>query len=162
ALTEGVLKTMFLTRLKTVTAVLGGTAGCAGFVGGSVASTPESAAARYQAGHKVKTQGDRPHPLARIAAVCTALGNDKAAAKTDTATTSPEHLHGVWSVVSINNDGKPEKLENATLIVHGKRACWQNSHGEIQGGLYLNPASKPKTYDLAMSTTTIEGIYTLD
>jgi hypothetical protein len=32
----------------------------------------------------------------------------------------------------------------------------------MQGGLYLDPTRKPKTYDLATSTKTIEGIYSLD
>jgi hypothetical protein len=47
-------------------------------------------------------------------------------------------------------------------MVDGKRACWQTSDGEMQGGLYLEPASKPKAYDLATSTRTIEGIYSLE
>jgi hypothetical protein len=47
-------------------------------------------------------------------------------------------------------------------MVDGKRACWQTSDSEIQGGLYLEPNGKPKTYDLAMSTRTIEGIYSLE
>jgi hypothetical protein len=32
----------------------------------------------------------------------------------------------------------------------------------MQGGLYLDPTSKPRTYDFVMSTRTIEGIYSLD
>jgi hypothetical protein len=47
-------------------------------------------------------------------------------------------------------------------MVDGKRACLQTSEGELQGGLYLDPTSKPKTYDFVMSGRTIEGIYSLD
>jgi hypothetical protein len=47
-------------------------------------------------------------------------------------------------------------------MVDGKRACWQASDGEMQGGLYLDPTSKPRSYDLAMTTRTIEGIYSLE
>src|SRR5260370_37258832 len=32
----------------------------------------------------------------------------------------------------------------------------------MQGGLYLEPTSNPKTYDLVVSTRTIEGVYSLD
>jgi uncharacterized protein (TIGR03067 family) len=89
----------------------------------------------------------------------------------DSATVSPprakpktdlERLQGVWSVVSIEQGGKRAPLEKVVFMVDGKRACWQTSEREMQGGLYLDPTSKPKTYDLAMSTRTIEGIYSLE
>jgi len=86
-------------------------------------------------------------------------------AKHDTAKTDLDRLQGVWSVVSIEQQGgKPSKLNKAAFfMVDGKRACWQISGSdEMQGGLYLDPTSKPKTYDLAMSTRTIEGIYSLE
>jgi RNA polymerase sigma factor (sigma-70 family) len=84
------------------------------------------------------------------------------AKKTDAGKTDLDRLQGVWSVVSIEQGGKPSKLEKAVFMVDGKRACLQGSDKEIQGGLYLEPASKPKTFDLAMSTRTIEGIYSLE
>ena len=80
----------------------------------------------------------------------------------DAAKTDLDRLQGIWSVVSIEQGGKPAKLEKAVFMVDGKRACWQTSESEMQGGLYLDPTSKPKTYDLAMSTRTIEGIYSLE
>jgi RNA polymerase sigma factor (sigma-70 family) len=80
-----------------------------------------------------------------------------AAARTDL-----DRLQGVWSVVSIVQGGKPAPLEKAVFMVDGKRACWQTSESEMQGGLYLDPTGKPKTYDFAMSTRTMEGIYSLD
>jgi RNA polymerase sigma factor (sigma-70 family) len=78
--------------------------------------------------------------------------------------TDLDRLQGVWSVLSIEQQGrKPAKLDKAIFfMVDGKRACWQASDWEMQGGLYLDPTSEPKTYDLATSTRTIEGIYALD
>jgi RNA polymerase sigma factor (sigma-70 family) len=159
ALTEGVLKTMFLTKLKTATAILVVTAASVAALGGGVATTGTTAAPRNQQGKKEKPRGDAPIHLVGFADAGTVASKDKAEDKPDTAKTDLDRLQGVWSVVSIEKDGKPEKLEKAAFIVDGKRACWQTSDGEIQGGLYLNPSSKPKTYDLAMSTRTIEGIY---
>jgi RNA polymerase sigma factor (sigma-70 family) len=82
--------------------------------------------------------------------------------KADAPKADLDRLQGVWSVVSIELGGKPSKLSKAVFMVDGKRACWQTSDSEMQGGLYLEPTSKPKTYDLAMSTRTIEGIYSLE
>src|SRR5262249_26260780 len=74
-----------------------------------------------------------------------------------------DRLQGVWSVVSIERGGKPSRLDKAIfLMVDGKRACWQTSDGEMEGGLYLGPNNKPKTYDFVTSTSTTEGIYSLD
>ena len=87
----------------------------------------------------------------------TDAGRKKDAPKTDL-----DRLQGIWSVVSIEEGGKPAKLEKAVFMVDGKRACWQTSESEMLGGLYLDPASKPKTYDFVMSERTMEGIYSLD
>jgi uncharacterized protein (TIGR03067 family) len=84
------------------------------------------------------------------------------APKSDVPKTDLDRLQGVWSVVSIERGGKPCELDKAVFMVDGKRACCQTSDSEIQGGLYLEPTSKPKAYDLAMSTRTIEGIYSLE
>jgi uncharacterized protein (TIGR03067 family) len=83
-------------------------------------------------------------------------------AKHDAAKTDLDRLQGIWSVVSIESGGKPSKLDKAVFMVDGKRACWQTSEYEIQGGLYLEPTSKPKSYDLATTTRTIEGIYSVE
>src|SRR5262249_2987172 len=85
-----------------------------------------------------------------------------AGGKQDAPKTDLDRLQGIWSVVSIEQGGKPAKLEKAVFMVDGKRACWQTSETEMQGGLYLDPISKPKTYDFVMSERTIEGIYSLD
>jgi RNA polymerase sigma factor (sigma-70 family) len=82
--------------------------------------------------------------------------------KADAGKTDLDRLQGVWSVVSIEQGGKPSKLDKLAFMVDGKRACLQGSDGEMQGGLYLGPTAKPKSFDLAMSTRTIEGIYSLE
>jgi uncharacterized protein (TIGR03067 family) len=92
------------------------------------------------------------------------VGSSPVPAETKAVTpkTDLDRLQGVWSVVSIERGGKPAKPEKAVFMVDGKRACWQTSDSEIQGGLYLEPTSKPKGYDLATSTRTFEGIYSLE
>ena len=84
------------------------------------------------------------------------------AKKADAGKTDLDRLQGVWSVVSIEQGGKPAKLDKAVFMVDGKRACLQSGHSEIQGGLYLDATRTPKTFDLAMSTRTIEGLYSLE
>jgi uncharacterized protein (TIGR03067 family) len=84
------------------------------------------------------------------------------AKKADPGKTDLSRIQGVWSVVSMEQGGKPSKLEKIVFMVDGKRACLQGSDGELQGGLYLEPTAKPKSFDLAMSTKTIEGIYSLE
>ncbi|HEY7424040.1 MAG TPA: sigma-70 family RNA polymerase sigma factor [Gemmataceae bacterium] len=146
-LTEGVLKSMFLTKLKTATAVVVVTVASLTVLGGGLATTSMMAAPRTK-----EEKGDQVVP-----------GRAKAEEKPDTAKTDLDLLQGVWSVISIETDSKAvKKLEKAVFMVDGKRACWQTSDSEIEGGLYLDSSLKPKTYDLAMSTRTIEGIYSLD
>jgi uncharacterized protein (TIGR03067 family) len=59
--------------------------------------------------------------------------------------------------------GKPSRLGMAVFfMVDGKRACWQASDREMQGGVYLDPTGKPKTYDFVTSERTVEGIYSLE
>jgi RNA polymerase sigma factor (sigma-70 family) len=85
--------------------------------------------------------------------------------RTDAGKTDLDRLQGVWSVVSMESGGKPYKLgelEKAVFMVDGKRACWQTSDSETQGGLYLDTTRTPRTYDLATSTRTFEGIYALE
>jgi RNA polymerase sigma factor (sigma-70 family) len=82
--------------------------------------------------------------------------------KTAFATADLDRLQGVWWVVSIENDGKPAKLEKIVFMVDGKRVCWQTKDFEAQGGLYLDTTAEPRAFDLATSTGTMEGIYSVD
>src|SRR5262249_22413441 len=59
------------------------------------------------------------------------------AKKADPGETDLDRIQGVWSVVSMEQGGKPSKLEKIVFMVDGKRACLQGSDGELQGGLYL-------------------------
>jgi RNA polymerase sigma factor (sigma-70 family) len=95
---------------------------------------------------------------------CGTVGSSLVPAKTKAVTlkTDLDRLQGIWLVVSIEQGGKPARLDKAVFMVDGKRACWQTSDSEIQGGFYLEPTSKPKGYDLATSTRTFEGIYVLE
>jgi RNA polymerase sigma factor (sigma-70 family) len=109
--------------------------------------------------------GDDSRPedfTGRGAAVAVVKRVIAAEAKQDAPRTDLDRLQGIWSVVSVEEGGKPAKLEKAVFMVDGKRACWQTTEFEMQGGLYLDPTSKPNTYDFVMSERTIEGIYSLD
>jgi RNA polymerase sigma factor (sigma-70 family) len=155
-LTEGVLRTMFLTKRKTVMSVLL-MLGVVVLGGGLLI---HHKAAEQQT--KREQDGAKPAagPLDRLRRVAGTV--TEAGAKHDAAKTDLDRLQGVWSVVSLGCGGKPSKPAKAVFMVDGQRACWQARDCEIQGGLYLQSTSKPKTYDLAMSTRTIEGIYSLE
>jgi RNA polymerase sigma-70 factor (ECF subfamily) len=151
-LMEGAMKSMMLTKLSKAVAGLV-VLGVVAFGGG--AFTYGTAAGQQTKGEQ---EGDKP-----ASGPSTPLKRDAGSvAKHDTARTDLDRLQGVWSVVSIEQGGKPAKLEKAVFMVDGKRACWQTSESEMQGGLYLETSSKPRTYDFVMSTRTIEGIYSLD
>jgi RNA polymerase sigma factor (sigma-70 family) len=144
AVTEGVMKSMMLTKLSN--AVAGLVVLAAVVFGGSLFMHCTAA------GQQQYSPLGQTVPPKRDAA--------EAGVKQDAPKTDLDRLQGVWSVVSIG--GKPARLEKAVFMVDGKRACWQTSDSEMQGGLYLDPTSNPKTYDLAMSPRTIEGIYSLE
>ena len=101
--------------------------------------------------------GDKP-PAAQPPPV--KLGNG---AKPNAPKTDLDRLQGAWRVVSIVQGGvKLVRPEETVFMVDDKRVCMQGADAEIFGGLYLDPTSDPKTYDLAASAQTIEGIYSLD
>lgn len=89
-------------------------------------------------------------------------GTKPANPQEDRAKIDKERLQGVWKVVSMESGAKPSKSETALFMVDGKRACWQTSTGDIEGGLYVNPSTQPKTYDFVTSARTLEGIYSLE
>jgi RNA polymerase sigma factor (sigma-70 family) len=135
ALTEGVLKAMLFAKLSITTALV-----VVGMLAIGAGTLPSWAAAQpdIQAREKEKAR------------------------RKETAKTDLDRLQGVWSVVSVEQNGKPAKLEKTVFMVDGKRACLRTGDGELQGGLYLDQARTPKTYDFVMSERTIEGIYSLD
>jgi RNA polymerase sigma factor (sigma-70 family) len=143
ALTEGVMKSMMLTKLSKAVAGLV-VLGVVVFGGGLLTH-------RTAAGQQAKSEQDGDKP---------AIGQSTPPLKTPK--TDLDRLQGVWSVVSEQQGGgQPSKLDNVVFfMVDRKRACWQTSDSEMQGGVYLEPTSK--TYDFVTSTRTIEGIYSLD
>jgi RNA polymerase sigma factor (sigma-70 family) len=154
ALTEGVMKSMMLTKLSKAAAGLV-VLGVLAFGGGLLMH-------HTAAGQQMKSeQGDtEKQSLFMVGFVDSGTVNQpRTKPRTDL-----ERLQGVWSVVSIALRGrKPSRLDRPVVfMVDGKRACWQASDWEMQGGLYLDPTSKPRSYDLAMSERTIEGIYSLE
>ena len=150
ALMEGVMKGMMLTKLSN--AVAGLVALCALVCGGSL-FTHCTAAGQQQ--HADKPTIGQSAPLKRYAG--TVAGGKQGAPKTDL-----DRIQGIWSVVSIEQGGKPAKLDKAVFMVDGKRACWQTREAEMQGGLYLDQIGKLKTYDFVTSERTLEGIYSLE
>jgi RNA polymerase sigma factor (sigma-70 family) len=155
-LTEGVLKAMLLSKLKTVMSVVV-ILSVLVFGGGLLmhhTAAGQQTRAEPDAAKPASAPSDQPKPAAGIGPKVRA---NHAAARTDL-----DRLQGVWSVVSLECGGQPTGFDDAVFMVDGKRACWQAKDSEIQGGLYLGPTSKPKAYDLATSTRTIEGIYSLE
>jgi RNA polymerase sigma factor (sigma-70 family) len=149
ALMEGALKGMMLTKLNHAMAglvVLG-----AVVFGGSLFMHCTAA------GQQQYSPFGQTAPPKRDAGTVAEAAVMQGVPKTDL-----DRLQGIWSVVSIEDGGKPAELEKAVFMVDGKRACWQTSQFEMQGGLYLDPTGKPRTYDFVMSERTIEGIYSLD
>jgi RNA polymerase sigma-70 factor (ECF subfamily) len=134
ALTEGVLNDMLFTKLTSAAAVLLAVGLLA--LGGGLLSIPTAAG-----------QLD---------------GKPANGTSARTPRTDKEKLQGVWKVVSYGSGDKPSKGEEILFLVNGNRACWQTKEGGHEGGLYLDPSARPKTYDLATSERTIEGIYDLD
>ena len=78
------------------------------------------------------------------------------------ANTDLERMQGVWQVVSCEGGKNAVWSEPMVFMVDGKRACWQGKDDNLQGGLYLDPTSNPKTYDFASHRRTWEGLYSLD
>ncbi len=133
-LMEGVMKSMMLTNLSK--AVMGlVVVGVVVFGGGLLSH-------RTAAGQQSKSEQDSDKPaIGQSVPLKRDVGT---VAKPDTAKTDLERLQGIWSVVSIEQGGEPGKLEKAVFMVDGKRACWQASEFEVQGGLYLDPTGKPQ------------------
>lgn len=69
---------------------------------------------------------------------------------------------GVWKVTRIEQEEERSDNFEGVLLVHGDRVSLQGRDGErIDCGLYLDPASVPKAYDLPTINKTFRGIYSL-
>jgi RNA polymerase sigma factor (sigma-70 family) len=160
ALTEGVVRTMFLKKLRTVTAVLLAV-GLAFAVGGFGINlfnlTPPAAQA--------EEDKDPPKTLP--------------ARDADRPTTDRERLQGAWEFVSVTLGGKTIKKEelkeedsrwkSLTFTGDKVRAVNVNTGGkevEFNYGFKLDPSGQPKTFDLTGpdggAKDTVPGLYELD
>ncbi len=155
-LTEGVLKAMLMSKLKTAISVVL-ILGVVGFGGGVFMH--HTAAGQET---KIEQDGDKLATSQSDPPKRDAGNGTEVKAKNEAAKTELDRLQGIWSVLSTECGGKPSETDEAVFMVDGKRACWQYRGHDIQGGLYLEPTSKPKSYDWAMSEGTIEGIYSLE
>jgi uncharacterized protein (TIGR03067 family) len=87
--------------------------------------------------------------------------------KPDTARTDAERLQGTWSVVSLEMDGQslPEAmLADGRIEVEGDRFRSLNMGAVYEGTMSLDPAARPRTFDLVFTQgpekgNTNRGIY---
>lgn len=125
ALTEGVLKTMFLSKLKTIVTVLltvalvGGVAGLLGY--------------RALAGGT----GDQPKPESK----------EKVPTKSDA-----DAIQGSWSTVAQEANGEKQekdKLKKHTWIFDGEKLTIKEENNAREHSFKLDPGKNPKTIDIA-------------
>jgi len=166
-LMEGVLTSMFMTKLKAASLCLllvATLSGTAGLIYQSPAAEPSTAKPSKVNTPPTPTAFDFAFPIAQQIQPDTdkKQQNAKAGAKPNAPRTDLELFQGIWTVVSIEQEGKPRELEKTVFMVDGKRACLQTSEVEMQGGLYLDVTSKPRSYDFVMSGKTVEGIYSFE
>ena len=149
ALTEGVLKAMFLTRLKTLgTVLLAATllAAAGGlFTYNSLAAEQEEA-----------TKGGEPQPSGKPA--------DKAKADRD-------KLQGAWVAVSGETGGKKaadEFVEKCKVVIAGDKITLvglvrgEKENG-VEGTFKIDPAAKPSAIDISLTNREdARGIYEVD
>jgi RNA polymerase sigma-70 factor (ECF subfamily) len=145
ALAEGVLRAMFLTKLKIVLLVLA-TIGIAGL--GTVTLTRLASASESQ-----------------IAAVGPPV--QPAAAGGDEAKTDRQKLQGSWAVVAVTENGREiaedeVKARNAEIVFAGDKLTVQ-IRGKAKEFTYrLDPARKPRHIDMVEDGMTSKGIYLLE
>jgi RNA polymerase sigma factor (sigma-70 family) len=140
ALAEGVLRAMFLTKLKVAVAVLLAVA-VAGTAAGVL--THQALAAEQQGDKKEGAAADKPKA-------------DK------------DSLQGTWIPVSAEEDGKkiPEdviKAKDFEMVFAGDKVTLPVKGESKEFGYKLDPDKKPKQIDLALGEgKTAKGIYLLD
>ena len=139
ALAEGVIKAMFLTKLKIIAAVLFATGVLGIAVGALAGSGPTRAAVQ---GADESKADEKPKA-------------DK------------DNLQGSWAVISLEERGKevPEeevKERNAEMVFSGEKVTLPIK-GESKVAEYkLDPSKKPKEIDFVLDGKTHKGIYLLE
>jgi RNA polymerase sigma factor (sigma-70 family) len=140
ALTKGVLHTMFLTKIKTVVALVLVVALLGGIGGGAY--------------HALAAESPR------------ADEKDKQA---DKAKEDKDAILGTWKIASVEVEGKEPQdehlkaLKNATVVITKDKLVINRGDAERESTYKLDPSKKPKAIDIThLDKETLECIYVLD
>jgi RNA polymerase sigma-70 factor (ECF subfamily) len=148
-LTEGMLKTMFLNKLKTtLAAVLVGIIG----VGGALCMHQLAGADQGLANKQVAPNAQGQKNRAR-------------ADKEQPAKTDLERLAGAWAAVSGEADGQQlpsEAVSSYRLVFDKDKVTVHVARDGKEGTFKLDPTATPKTMDLTLDGGTGLGIYSLE
>jgi RNA polymerase sigma factor (sigma-70 family) len=158
ALAEGVVKTMFLTKLKIATTILVAIALASAIGGGSftaLQATPTDRSVPVRTGQNKEKATDKERPDLSQAQIRPELKTDK------------EKLQGTWKLVATHKHGKKVDPEDIPihphdLVIEGSKVETKLTKGGGDRGLLeLNPAASPKQITV---TWLIQwrGIYKLD
>jgi RNA polymerase sigma-70 factor (ECF subfamily) len=150
ALGEGVLKAMFLTKLKIAVVVLFGTTVLGIAVGGLTRHIYAGQSASNEAGS------------ARTAVQRAEVSRADERPKTD-----KDHLQGSWVVFAWEEEGMeiPEekvKDRNAELVFSGDKVTLPIKGESKEAEYNLHPSKNPKGIDLVVEGKTLKGIYLLE
>jgi RNA polymerase sigma-70 factor (ECF subfamily) len=144
ALTEGMLKTMLLTKVKALTAglvalvLLGGGGGLLTY-------------------HALKAEPPGARQASRLLGATLTQEKDKS---------DKGRLQGTWLPVSGEKNGKKmpkEKYQDGKMVFAGNKVTLQTQAGEQEreGTFTLDPDKDPREIDLTFGTQTHQGIYEL-
>jgi RNA polymerase sigma factor (sigma-70 family) len=150
ALTEGVLKTMLLTKLKTATAVL---LVVSALVGGAGLIYQTQAAEQQEARRASEKDNKEKQPAAK--------GKPKVVEYVEAVTKDLERLQGKWELTSFVVYGQtlelPKDTERRTLIIEGNKATLYIGPQEIRMTWLIDPTKKPKTLDICYEQSFSDG-----
>jgi RNA polymerase sigma factor (sigma-70 family) len=181
ALTQGLLKTMLLSKLKIATAVLVVVAGAGIGAGGLIYKTQASQAAHTpEAVPTARDQSDQQSATqpADTGKESESRPQDQPKEKPETAKAELTKLQGTWILVGGAYKGKEDPEEDIKKVLEGN--SWQKlviadanfTWGSIideeamKGTLTIDPAARPKALDLTFTrdgkTVTAKCIYQLE
>jgi RNA polymerase sigma factor (sigma-70 family) len=149
ALTEGVVKTMRLTKLTRIATVL---LALALLAGGGLLLTYAAVWAEpslVEPGSPTQALAPRDKPP-----------------KDKKPKSDKDALHGTWLLVSEERNGKKlpaEKIKGSKMVFADGKFTWQGEVGtqEREGTFTIDPEKNPKEIDLTFRTITLQGIYEL-
>ncbi len=80
--------------------------------------------------------------------------------KDDAAKKELDMLQGTWTTLSIEEDGKAlpaEKLKGSEMVIKGDKYTFKLGDMSEEGTLKLDPAKKPKTVDISITSGQDKG-----